>query len=180
MRRFVEALNFAALRHRAHRRKGAAGAPYINPLIEVAHILSSHGLEDEVLLAAAVLHDSIEDVGVTPDELRARFGDEVTSVVLEMTDDSTLSPADRKQVQVEQAGQMSERGQNLKVADKISNLRGILTSPPTNWTRERKLAYYSWAKAVVEQCERADERLRRTFRDLHDTGLLALDLSHRD
>ena len=95
MRRFVEALNFAALRHRAHRRKGAAGAPYINHLIEVAHILSSHGLEDEVLLAAAVLHDSIEDVGVTPDALRARFGDEVTSVVLEMTDDSTLSPADR-------------------------------------------------------------------------------------
>lgn len=180
MRRFVEALNFAALRHRAHRRKGVAGTPYINHLIEVAHILSSHGLEDEVLLAAAVLHDSVEDVGVTPDELRARFGDEVTAVVLEMTDDTTLSPADRKQYQVEHAGSLSERGQNLKVADKISNLRGILTSPPTNWTRERKLSYYRWAKTVVDRCELADERLRRTFRDLHDTGLLALDLSPRD
>lgn len=179
MKRFLDALNFAALRHREQRRKGEGGAPYINHLIEVAHLLSSHGLDDETLLCAAVLHDSIEDVGVTAEELRQRFGEEVTSVVIEMTDDPSLTVLERKLRQIDAAPTLSARAQHLKVADKISNLRGILTSPPENWSLERKRAYYTWASKVVAGCSSADPGLLRTFEDVHATGLLTLEMRGR-
>lgn len=171
---FLDALNFAALRHRRQRRKGTRGAPYVNHLIEVAHVLSSHGLQDTHLLCAAILHDAIEDTDVTAEEIRQRFGNRITSIVLEVTDDPTLAKWKQKLTQIETAGQMSEPAQNLRVADKISNLRGILTSPPKNWSIERKIAYYAWAQKVVDECHRADDGLRRTFNTVHETGGAAL------
>lgn len=173
----LEALNFAALRHRRHRRKGREGAPYINHLIEVAHLLATHGVEDETTLVAAVLHDAVEDVSVTLDEVRQRFGDGVASLVAEVTDDGRLSFWQRKLAQVEGASSLSPAAQNLRVADKISNLRGILVSPPEHWSLQRKLAYYRWAKEVVSGCVLAKEQLRETFETIHASGEAALSLS---
>jgi guanosine-3',5'-bis(diphosphate) 3'-pyrophosphohydrolase len=175
-RRFLDALNFAALRHRTQRRKGERGAPYVNHLIEVANILASHGLEETELLCAAVLHDVIEDAEVTAEEVRQRFGNRIASIVLEVTDDPGLPTWQQKLEQIETAGAMSEPAQNLRVADKISNLRGILTSPPVSWSLERKIAYYAWAEQVVSQCRRADETLLRTFETVHETGSAALQM----
>ncbi len=178
-RTFLDALNFAALRHRSQRRKGRAGAPYVNHLIEVAHILTSHGLDHTDLLCAAVLHDVIEDAGVTADDLRQRFGNRVTSIVLEVTDDDELPFWDRKLRQIQRAPSLSEDAQHLRVADKISNLRGILTSPPERWSLERKLAYYAWAEQVVAGCTRATPSLLRTFSAVHETGAAALQMKKR-
>lgn len=175
-RRLMEALNFAALRHRAHRRKGREGTPYINHLIEVAHILTLHGIDDEDLLCASVLHDTIEDVGVSAEELRSRFGPRVTALVLAVTDDENLPLWDQKQRQIDEAGNLPKAAQNLRVADKISNLRGILMSPPPGWSHERKLAYYAWAREVVQACTSADPSLLRTFEDLHETGWATLQM----
>ncbi len=171
---FLDALNFAALRHRWQRRKGERGAPYVNHLIEVTHVLTTHGLDDTELLCAAILHDSIEDTDVTAEELRQRFGNRITSVVLEVTDDPKTPTWRQKLDQIETASSMSEHAQNLRVADKISNLRGILTSPPENWSIERKIAYYAWAKKVVDECTRASPALLRTFDTVHQTGGAAL------
>jgi guanosine-3',5'-bis(diphosphate) 3'-pyrophosphohydrolase len=173
---FLEALNFAALRHRSHRRKGRAGAPYVNHLIEVAHILTSHGLERTVLLCAAVLHDVIEDGAASADELCARFGNRVTAIVLEVTDDDALPFWERKLAQIRNAPALSEDAQHLRVADKISNLRGILTSPPERWSLEGKLAYYAWTEQVVEGCERAAPSLLRTFDAVYAAGAAALQM----
>jgi GTP diphosphokinase / guanosine-3',5'-bis(diphosphate) 3'-diphosphatase len=73
-----------------------------------------------VALAAAVLHDTIEDTETTADELRAAFGDEVTEVVLEVTDDKALPKAERKRLQVEHAPHISECAKLVKLADKIA------------------------------------------------------------
>lgn len=171
---FLDALGFAALRHRTQRRKGERGAPYVNHLIEVANVLASHGLDDTDLLCAAVLHDAIEDTDVTSEDLRQRFGNRITSIVLEVTDDPSTPKWRQKLDQIETAPRMSEPAQNLRVADKISNLRGILTSPPANWSIERKVAYYAWAKKVVDECDRANAELKRTFYTVHETGEAAL------
>ncbi len=175
-RKLLEALNFAALRHRTQRRKGKAGAPYVNHLIEVAHILASHGLEDEHLLCAAVLHDIIEDTLTTPDDLLQRFGRRVTAIVLEVSDDENPQVWRRKLAQIENAPDMSTDAQNLRVADKISNLRGILTSPPEHWSLQRKLAYYAWAAKVVEACDRAEPSMLRTFAAIHASGSVTLEM----
>lgn len=173
-RLFLDALNFAALRHRWQRRKGERGAPYVNHLIEVANILASHGLDDTDMLCAAVLHDVIEDTDATADEIRQRFGPRITALVLEVTDDPRMPKWQQKLSQIDTASAMSEAAQNLRVADKISNLRGILTSPPPGWSLERKIAYYAWAERVVAECHRADESLLRTFATVHETGSAAL------
>lgn len=171
-----DALNFAALRHRSQRRKGREGAPYVNHLIEVAHVLTRHGVEDPITLCAAILHDSVEDAEVTAEELVQRFGGEVTSIVLELTDAPDVPRWTTRVAQIETAPNLSERAQDIRVADKISNLRGVLTSPPSGWSIERKLAYYAWAEQVVEGCVRSRDSLRHTFREVHASGRAALEL----
>ena len=44
----------------------------------------------------------------------------------------------------------SSKAKAVKLADKTSNLRDLISSPPTNWDTERKLDYFDWAKAVID------------------------------
>ncbi len=95
---------FAADKHSAQRRKGAAAEPYINHLIEVAHLVSTTLSEPDInLVVAALLHDVIEDAGVTSAELTERFGQDVAALVLEVTDDKSLPKEERKRLQIEHA-----------------------------------------------------------------------------
>lgn len=146
----VQALAFAADKHRNQRRKDAEASPYINHPIALANVLANEGgVQDVTVLCAAVLHDTIEDTETTADELRAVFGDQVASVVLEVTDDKLLGKAVRKQLQIEHAPHISPQAKLVKLADKISNVRDILASPPADWSPERKQAYFDWAAAVA-------------------------------
>ena len=146
----LEAALFAAQRHSQQKRKGSAAEPYVNHLLEVSH-LASLALDepDPNLIVAALLHDTIEDVGVTREELTQRFGEDVASLVLEVTDDKSLPKAERKRLQIENAPKKSPRAQIIKLADKTSNLLSLLSSPPAHWKEERKHQYLQWAKDVV-------------------------------
>ncbi len=150
----LEALDFAARKHRDQRRKGGADAPpYINHPIEVAHLLAVvGGFTDSVMLRAAVLHDTIEDTGTTAEELEAAFGEEVGALVLELTDDKTLPKEERKRLQVERATDLSGRAKCIKIADKISNIREVAHSPPPDWSFERRARYLDWSEEVVAGC----------------------------
>lgn len=161
---FVQALDFAARQHVAQRRKGAAGEPYINHLCEVAAILSETvGTDDAVLLIAAILHDVVEDTDATIDDVAALFGNEVAQVVAQVTDDKSLSRDARKALQIEKAPMLSVPARLLKIADKTSNLRGIVASPPQDWTDQRKKEYVLWAEAVVAGCRGLSAPLEVAF-----------------
>jgi guanosine-3',5'-bis(diphosphate) 3'-pyrophosphohydrolase len=112
---------------------------------------------------AALLHDTIEDTSVTAAELREQFGEDVAALVLEMTDDKSLAKAERKRLQIEHAPKMSARAQTIKLADKISNLRSILYSPPADWDYQRKKEYFEWAKRVVDALSAPNPILRAEF-----------------
>ncbi len=147
---FVKALAFAADKHRDQRRKGADASPYINHPIALANVLANEGgVEDATVLCAAVLHDTIEDTKTTADEIQSLFGSRVAAVVLEVTDDKSLDKQVRKQRQVERAPHLSPEAKLVKLADKISNLRDILASPPADWSVERKQDYFDWSANVV-------------------------------
>jgi guanosine-3',5'-bis(diphosphate) 3'-pyrophosphohydrolase len=148
--RLMKALSFAADKHCFQRRKDTAGTPYINHPIKVALTLLERGKEDnEDLLVAAILHDTIEDTQTTPEEIEEQFGKIVLSLVLEVTDDKNLPKEERKRLQVVHAPHKSTLAKKLKLADKICNVYDILNHPPGNWSIDRKLDYLTWAENIL-------------------------------
>jgi guanosine-3',5'-bis(diphosphate) 3'-pyrophosphohydrolase len=160
----LDAALFAAQRHAGQKRKGQAGEPYINHLIEVAQLVSMALPDPDTNLAiAALLHDVIEDTGVTAAELVERFDQDVADLVTELTDDMSLPKPERRRLQLEHAPKMSIRAQTIKLADKISNLRSILFDPPAHWGYERKRKYFDWGKRVVDALSQPDPILKAEF-----------------
>src|SRR3954464_15560930 len=95
--RIFRALKFAAEKHVHHRRKGGRDIPYINHPIAVATLLATVGkVTDANVLAAALLHDTVEDTATTHEELVEGFGVEIADLVAEVTDDPGLTSAQRK------------------------------------------------------------------------------------
>ena len=100
----IEAISFAAEKHRNQRRKDASASPYINHPIALADVLANEGRVTDIdVLCAAVLHDTIEDTETTVAELENRFGPRIASIVVEVTDDKSLPKQVRKQLQIENA-----------------------------------------------------------------------------
>ncbi|MEP9351489.1 HD domain-containing protein [Xanthobacter sp. KR7-225] len=160
----VRALAFATLRHADQRRKGRRGEPYVNHLAEVALLVSeATSGADAALVAAALLHDVVEDQGVTLAEVAATFGADVAHLVAEVTDDKALPPEERKRLQVVHAPALSARGKLLKLADKVANLRSLAEDPPTDWETPRALAYVAWSREVAAGLRGASPALEAAF-----------------
>jgi guanosine-3',5'-bis(diphosphate) 3'-pyrophosphohydrolase len=157
-------VHFAAEKHRTQKRKDGDESPYINHPIEVAELLARvGGVRDLEVLAAALLHDTVEDTTTTPTELEAAFGARVRALVAEMTDDTSKPKEERKRLQREHAPHLSHGAKQIKVADKISNVREIGESPPDGWELERRREYIAWARSVVDGCRGANTALERHF-----------------
>ena len=160
----LKALEFAALKHRDKRRKDALASPYINHPIALANVLTREGgVSDPVVMAAALLHDTVEDTETTPAELREVFGDRIAGIVEEVTDDKNLPKAERKRLQVERAAHISREAKLVKLADKICNVRDVAYQPPAKWDLTRRREYFEWAKAVVDQMRGSHPGLERKF-----------------
>jgi hypothetical protein len=97
------------------------------------------------------------------EELVERFGSDVADLVAEVTDDKSLPKAERKRLQIENAPKKSVRAQIIKLADKVSNLRAILFSPPAKWDFQRKKDYFAWAKSVVDGFAEPNPALKAEF-----------------
>jgi guanosine-3',5'-bis(diphosphate) 3'-pyrophosphohydrolase len=161
---FIDALAFAADKHRHQRRKDVHASPYINHPIELVRVLSVEGgIDGRVPLLAALLHDTVEDTETTEAELSARFGGEVAEVVMEVTDDKALAKAERKAAQVEHAPHLSRAAALVKLADKICNLRDMADKPPAQWSLERRREYFDWARRVIDGLRGAHPGLEAAF-----------------
>ena len=164
----LDAVMFAADRHRNQRRKDAEASPYINHPIALAHLLATTGgVTDLDVLRAAILHDTIEDTQTTEAELRSRFGDAVAAMVMEVTDDETLPKQRRKELQIEQAPHISNGAALVKLADKTCNLHDVANAPPVGWTLARRQEYFEWAKRVVDRLPPVNDALLRAFADAY-------------
>lgn len=173
----LKALHFAADKHRDQRRKDSQASPYINHPITVAQILSEVGAVDDVeVLIAAILHDTVEDTETTIEELEKEFGSRVAGIVGEVTDDKTLSKAERKRLQIEHARHISKEGALVKIADKISNVQDVTHSPPKGWDDKRRLEYLDWAEQVVKSCPVVNASLSDQFDDVLCNGKARLSI----
>ena len=160
----LKALAFAADKHRNQRRKDEAASPYINHPIAVSNILCNEGhVTDLNVLCGALLHDTVEDTETTAEELVSEFGQEISDIVMEVTDDKSMDNQQRKQLQIEHAATISFPAKLIKLADKISNLRDITNNPPADWSLERKRKYFDWAKEVIDQLRSVHPGLEEIF-----------------
>lgn len=160
----LRAAAFAARKHKDQRRKDADASPYINHPLELARVLAEvGGVTDAATLCAALLHDTIEDTDTTNEELVREFGQEIAVLVHEVTDDKTLPKAERKRQQVEHAAIISAKAKRVKLADKISNLTDVATSPPADWGLDRRREYFDWARSVIDRLRGVDAKLEAAF-----------------
>ncbi|HSM43294.1 MAG TPA: HD domain-containing protein [Afifellaceae bacterium] len=147
----LQAADTAARWHVSQRRKGENAEPYINHLLHVAAMVTeaTNGKDPELAIAA-LLHDAIEDQQISRDKIAEEFGDDVASLVAEVTDDKSLPKQERKELQVKHAPHKSDRAKIIKLADKTSNLLALADSPPADWSMDRRREYVVWARQVVD------------------------------
>jgi (p)ppGpp synthase/HD superfamily hydrolase len=143
------ALEFAAERHEGQRRQADDAAFILHPL-EVAQLLRSGGYPDEIV-AAGVLHDSLENTDATPLELERRFGSRVAALVCAVSEPSPDGPYPERKARLRAS--LADAGDDVAVvyaADKVAKARELRMTLARDWSaaasREtaEKLDHY-WA-----------------------------------
>ena len=141
------ALAYAEERHAGQRRKGD-GAPFIEHPAEVAWLLYRAGAPDHVI-AAGVLHDTLEKAGADPAELRKRFGARTAKLVAAVSEDERISGyATRKAALRAQVAAAGPEALMVFAADKISKVRELrlVTKVP-----QRRMTHYRCCVELLEQ-----------------------------
>lgn len=179
--RFDEAFQYASKLHRTQTRKGG-DTPYVGHLLSVASLVIEGG-GSEAQAIAGLLHDAVEDQGGAPvlEEIRARFGDEVATIVEECSDtDEVPKPPwkPRKQAYIDHLSHASEATILVSLADKLDNARAILRDYRIDgaelWTRfsehdpKEHLWYYESLLAVFKEKNTTwlVDELQRVFDEL--------------
>jgi len=167
----LKAAHFAAKKHRDQRRKDKHASPYIiHPISVALEIAQIGGVDDPEILAAALLHDTLEDTETTPEELEAEFGKKVCEYVLDVSDDKTLPKDERKIRQIEHAKKISKGAALIKLGDKISNVTDVINSPPEDWDINRRKEYLDWAEKVIKNCPKVNDRMENKFQEIIQQG----------
>lgn len=176
-RLYEQALRLAMDSHGDQTRKGSS-IPYVTHVVHVAHIVATHGFDEEVV-AAALLHDVVEDTPVELDELEDKFNAKVASLVEWLTEDKTIRDMDeRNRRTVETLRGAPADGKAIKAADVMHNMSTTiddLSDGQEVWSRfkggrDRKLAYYSdvldaladgWDHPLLDRAREILDRLSR-------------------
>jgi guanosine-3',5'-bis(diphosphate) 3'-pyrophosphohydrolase len=145
------AIAYATRAHDGQRRK-ADGAPFIEHPLEVGGLLLRAGAPDHVI-AAGVLHDTIEKTDADRSELRRRFGAQVAMLVAAVSEDADeRSYARRKAALRDQAARAGDEALMVLAADKVSKARELTQHPSAaRRSRARRLTHYSDCLRLLEQ-----------------------------
>lgn len=173
------ALEFAAARHTGQRRRGDL-APFILHPLEVAHLLGGYDYADDVV-AAGVLHDVIEDAGVTRDELEERFGARVAALVSAVSEPSPDgSYRDRKARLRDAVARAEPDAAAIFAADKVAKLRElriVIATTPGYVRDEEQLEHYWASLELLEETRAGDPLVRKLRFELETLALLPPDLA---
>jgi (p)ppGpp synthase/HD superfamily hydrolase len=155
----LAAVAYAVEQH-AGQRRDADGAPFVLHPLEVARLLDGVGAPDHVV-AAGVLHDTLEKTAAVPADLRERFGTRVTALVVALSEDPEISGySERKAALREQVRAADDEALMVFAADKVSKARELrrafatATRPPSfrrGSKPQRKLAHYRHCAELLEE-----------------------------
>jgi (p)ppGpp synthase/HD superfamily hydrolase len=169
--RYVEALRFAAERHRGQLMPGDAKFPYLvhvtSVTAEVIAVLPDAGLDGDLAITCALLHDTIEDTAKTADdktalaaEIAARFGDRARDGVLALSKRDELPKEQRMADSLRRIREQPREVWAVKLADRITNL----APPPEKWTKEKCTSYRAEAIVILDALADANAALAGRLR----------------
>lgn len=145
---YARALDFAAHAHGEQRVPGS-GLPYVVHVTKVAQealraCAAEPGLDATLAACCALLHDTLEDAGVTVHALVELFGERLAFGVQALTKDARLPKADRMADSLRRIRQAPKEVWAVKLADRITNLE----PPPPNWSTDKRRAYVAEARVI--------------------------------
>jgi (p)ppGpp synthase/HD superfamily hydrolase len=147
---YCRALEFAA---RAHHGQAIPGSdlPYVSHVVQVAMeimqaLLHTPGLDADLAVQCALLHDTLEDTPTTLAQLAGQFGERVATGVLALSKDPALPKADQMADSLRRIVAHSPEARLVKLADRTNNLR----QPPHYWTTDKKIAYRDEALVILQ------------------------------
>jgi (p)ppGpp synthase/HD superfamily hydrolase len=146
-------------------RRNRARTPLWMHAEEVAALVAQAG-GSAAEIAAAWLHDVVEDTPYTIDDIRRMFGDEVAELVDGLTDPEEFAGMPTKERKLRQAERVVAKPhgvKRVKIADQISNVSSLIVDAPFDWPSSKSLAYAEGAAAIVSACAEASVSLAEEF-----------------
>lgn len=142
------ALKLASMFHGTQTKK-FDNLPYIDHLIDTANILINKGqISDEDEIAAAILHDILEDTIIPLPLLMGKVSQMTVHILLLLTDDKSLPLEGRRVDTVRKLQHAGDEVKRVKLADLCSNV----TQPPKGWCSKRLADYYKYTDQLAEAC----------------------------
>jgi (p)ppGpp synthase/HD superfamily hydrolase len=167
-----QARDLATERHAHLHMWNAARSPVIIHIAEVARYVDTHGGTEE-MIAAAWLHDIVEDTDITLEYLERQFGSAISSLVDGLTDPPHFAalPLDqRKQMQADRLRSKSNEIKIIKICDQLSNVLRVTNDPPTDWSETTQFQYVQGARTVVDTCRGLNKALDQKFDEAYKTA----------
>lgn len=160
---------FAFNKHKGQVRPNKNQEPKTVHLAEVANLVKRAG-GNNIEIAAAFLHDCIEDTDTTLEEIEKQFNYIIASIVKELTDPPDFAHLElsvRKQKQAHRIKNYQQSTKLVKIADQISNVKSVYNDPPTDWNNQECLHYAEGAKKIVLACSGTNEILEKEFFEIY-------------
>ena len=174
---FVEiAIQIAVVAHDGQKRK-EQDLPYISHPVSVALLLAKRGFSD-ITIAAALVHDVLEDTNVAEEKLREELGEEILSIVKSLSENKALPWEDRKKQYIEGIRAGSDAVKAVSLGDKIHNIQSMLAAHKKQgaelwkkfnkgkesqiWFAEEYLSMMknSWKHPLIEEYEKLVEKMK--------------------
>ncbi len=160
--RYSRAVVYACRKHEGHTRDDNKTPYAVHPVRVCEHLRRIAGEEDENVLCAALLHDTIEDAAVTFDNIASNFGGDVAALVSELTNDNRLPKARRRSEMMEKLTKLSPRAKRVKLADRLDNVLDLLNGMGTP---EKHVRYADETARLLTACAGACKPLEDTLKD---------------
>ncbi len=169
---YQKAIDFAAAKHEEKEQK-VPGKNY-SYVVHLSNVAAEAGLamfkeapdNPDVVIQAALLHDTIEDTDTSEKELLKEFGPEVTAAVKALTkkQKSGLSKTEQMEDSLERIMSIGKSAAMVKLCDRITNLQ----EPPPHWSPEEKLSYLQEAELIYEKLAAFHEYLGQRLKSCID------------
>jgi (p)ppGpp synthase/HD superfamily hydrolase len=164
----MKAFRFAARAHRRQRRESDAAKFIVHPL-EVAALLHNTGHEDSVV-AAGILHDTVENSDTTAAAIRAEFGEAIAAIVEAMTEDPAIEDYERRKAALRaQIAGLGGEARFVYAADKVTSVRELRCRAardpdvldPSNERSQARIQHYLASLSMLEEIASAHPLVRQ-------------------